>query len=265
MLLISWNVNGLRACIGKGFLDFFRRAEADIFCVQETKLQQGQISLELPGFSQHYNSAVKKGYSGTAVFSRKEPDVVANDFSLMPSIPDEPCFSEEGRLLTLAFKDFYLVNAYAPNAQSELKRLDTRMRWEDAFRAYVTYLDSQKPVVICGDLNVAHTELDIKNATSNRRNAGFTDEERSKFTELLSAGFADTFRRLYPVKTAYTWWSYMFNARANDVGWRIDYFLVSERLMPNVADSIMYSDVFGSDHCPVGIELKTSSALSCVS
>jgi exodeoxyribonuclease-3 len=258
MLLVSWNVNGLRACLNKGFTEFFNSSGADILCLQETKLQPGQVSLNFPGYTEAYNCSVKKGYSGTAVFSKVKPIRTAYDFSLMDGSPaDDDCFSKEGRMITLEYEDFWLVNVYAPNSQSELARLDIRMKWEDAFRSYLAFLDREKPVVICGDMNVAHNEIDIKNARSNRMNAGFTDQERAKFTELLSSGYADTFRRLYPDRTAYTWWSYMFNARAKNVGWRLDYFLVSERLMRSVEDSLIYTDVMGSDHCPVGIILTS--------
>ena len=245
MKLVSWNVNGLRACLGKGFLDAFSALDADIFSIQETKMQPGQAELDLPGYQQYWNSAEKKGYSGTAVFTRLEP------LNVTCGIGSEE-HDREGRAITLEFEDFYLVNCYVPNAQRELTRLDWRMEWEDALREYLLGLDSRKPVIYCGDLNVAHQEIDLKNAKSNRGNAGFTDEERSKLTELLEAGFVDSFRHLYPDKTgAYSWWSYMFHSRQNNTGWRIDYFLADERLLPRLEDSRILSQVMGSDHCPV--------------
>jgi len=250
MKLISWNVNGLRACLTKGFTDFFTAVDADIFCVQETKMQQEQAELELAGYQQYWNSAVKKGYSGTAIFTRIKPLSVAYGMN----IPDH---DQEGRVITLEFAEFYLINVYTPNSQRELARLDYRMKWEEDFGAYLLNLDKQKPVIVCGDLNVAHQEIDIKNPKTNRRNAGFTDEERNKMTSVLASGFTDTFRALYPDKLdAYTWWSYMMNARARNIGWRIDYFLVSNRLAPSVAEASIYADIMGSDHCPVGLELK---------
>ncbi len=249
MKLISWNVNGLRACLGKGFLDFFNAENADVFCLQETKMQPGQADLDLPGYRQYWNSAVRKGYSGTAVFTRIPPLSVACGIGL-------PEHDGEGRAITLEFEDFYLVTVYTPNAQRELTRLDYRMEGEDAFRAYVTALDEKKPVVICGDLNVAHEEIDLKNPKPNRGNAGFTDEERQKLTELLASGFVDSFRALYPdAAGAYSWWSYMYHARANNAGWRIDYFLVSERLRGEIRDSRIRAEIFGSDHCPVELDL----------
>ncbi|MGI5965617.1 exodeoxyribonuclease III [Anaerotruncus sp. AF02-27] len=249
MKLISWNVNGLRACLNKGFLDFFREADADIFCLQETKMQQGQAEIPLEGYCEYWNSAIKKGYSGTAVFSKTEPLSVAYGLGI-----DE--HDQEGRVITCEYEDFYLVNVYTPNAQKELARIDYRMRWEDDFRAYLMGLDVKKPVIACGDMNVAHNEIDLKNPKSNRGSAGFSDQERQKMTELLGAGFLDSFRMLYPDKTgAYTWWSYMFNARKNNAGWRIDYFLVSERLRDRVRDSVIQPEVMGSDHCPVGLLL----------
>ncbi|WP_066457090.1 exodeoxyribonuclease III [Anaerotruncus rubiinfantis] len=249
MKLISWNVNGLRACLNKGFLDFFREADADIFCLQETKMQQGQAEIPLEGYCEYWNSAIKKGYSGTAVFSKTEPLSVAYGLGI-----DE--HDQEGRVITCEYDDFYLVNVYTPNAQKELVRIDYRMRWEDDFRAYLMGLDVKKPVIACGDMNVAHNEIDLKNPKSNRGSAGFSDQERQKMTELLGAGFLDSFRMLYPDKTgAYTWWSYMFNARKNNAGWRIDYFLVSERLRDRVRDSVIHPEVMGSDHCPVGLLL----------
>ncbi len=249
MKLISWNVNGLRACLGKGFLDFFQKADADIFCIQETKMQQEQAELELPGYSQYWNSAVRKGYSGTAVFSRIPPLSVAYGIGIAEH-------DTEGRVITLEYETFYLVNVYTPNSQSELARLDYRIVWEDVFRAYVSGLNSKKPVVICGDLNVAHQEIDLKNPKTNRKNAGFTDQERGKLTELLAAGFVDSFRLLYPQATdAYSWWSYRFNARAKNAGWRIDYFLVSQQLKDQIRDSKIHADVLGSDHCPVELDI----------
>ena len=250
MKLISWNVNGLRACMGKGFAEFFAAEDADIFALQETKLQEGQIDLAPEGYHAYWNYAVKKGYSGTAVFTKKEPLSVAYGMG-----GDEE-FETEGRVITLDMGDFYFVTVYTPNAQRELTRLEYRCRWEDAFRAYLMKLDEEKPVVVCGDMNVAHEEIDLKNAKSNRGNAGFTDEERQKMTELLASGFADSFREVYPERAAYTWWSYMFKAREKDVGWRIDYFLVSRRLMERVKDALIYKDVMGSDHCPVGLILE---------
>lgn len=250
MKLISWNVNGLRACLTKGFLDFFQQEEADIFCLQETKMQEGQAELDLPGYYQYWNSAEKKGYSGTAIFTKIEPLSVAYDIG-------DPEHTGEGRAITLEFAEFYLVNVYTPNSQRELVRLPYRMSWENAFREYVTALDEKKPVIICGDLNVAHQEIDLKNAKSNIGNAGFSYEERGKLTELLASGFLDSFRELYPDQTgAYTWWSYMFKARQNNAGWRIDYFLISVRLRPQLVDSVIYSQVHGSDHCPVGLILS---------
>ena len=249
MKLISWNVNGLRACLGKGFMDFFNLAQADIFCLQETKMQQGQAQVELPGYEQYWNSAEKKGYSGTAVFCKEHPLHVSYGLGI-------PEHDKEGRIITAEFDRFILVNVYTPNAQRGLTRLDYRMAWEDAFRDYVTGLDQQKPVIICGDMNVAHEEIDLKNYKTNVGNAGFTMEERQKMTKLLENGFTDSFRHFYPDKTgAYSWWSYMFHARDNNAGWRIDYFLVSNRLVPEMRDSLIYSDIMGSDHCPVGLEI----------
>lgn len=250
MKLVSWNVNGLRACLNKGFLDFFQQEQADVVCLQETKMQQGQAELELPGYRQYWNSAEKKGYSGTAIFTRTEPLSVSYDIG-------NPQHTGEGRSITLEFADFYLVNVYTPNSQRDLVRISYRMEWENAFRDYVTALDEKKPVVICGDLNVAHQVIDLKNAKSNIGNAGFSYEERGKLTELLASGFLDSFRVLYPEKTgAYTWWSYMYQARKNNAGWRIDYFLISERLRPRLCDSLIYSEVEGSDHCPIGLILS---------
>ncbi|WP_347912167.1 exodeoxyribonuclease III, partial [Anaerotruncus colihominis] len=245
MKLVSWNVNGLRACLGKGFLDFFSAADADAVCLQETKMHQEQADLELPGYQQFWNSAEKKGYSGTAVFTRVLPLNVTYGIGMAEH-------DSEGRVITVEYEPFYLVNCYTPNAQRELARLEYRMKWEDDFRAYLMSLDAKKPVVLCGDLNVAHQEIDLKNPKTNRRNAGFSDEERAKMTELLAGGFVDTFRALYPdVTGAYTWWSYLRRARDTNAGWRIDYFIVSERLRGAVHDSRIRADVMGSDHCPV--------------
>ena len=250
MRFISWNVNGLRACMQKGFMDFFHESNADFFCLQETKLQEGQIELNLPDYTQHWNYAQKKGYSGTAIFSKTTP--LSSSLGIGVEALDT-----EGRVITLEYPDFYLVTCYTPNAQRELARIDHRMQWEDAFAAYLKELDAQKPVIICGDLNVAHQEIDLKNPASNRGNAGFSDQERNRFTKLLAQGFTDTFRYLYPETTgAYTWWSYMFKARQNNAGWRIDYFLVSDRIKDKIAATPIYADVLGSDHCPVGLELN---------
>ena len=250
MKLISWNVNGLRACLNKGFEDFFRKIDADIFCIQETKMQEGQAEINFEGYHQYWNSAEKKGYSGTAIFTKHEPINVTFDIGVEEH-------SHEGRVITLEMADFFVANCYTPNAQRGLARLDYRMKWEDDFRAYLLRLDEKKPVILCGDLNVAHNEIDLKNPVSNHKNAGFSDEERGKMTQLLSSGFVDTFRHLYPDRaSSYTWWSYMFNARANNAGWRIDYFIVSERLKERVADSIIHDKVMGSDHCPVELILK---------
>jgi len=249
MRLISWNVNGLRACLSKGFNDFFTSVDADIFCVQETKMQQGQAELPFSGYEEYWNSAVKKGYAGTAIFSRKTPQSVSYGLGI-------PEHDQEGRVITLEFDSFFLINVYTPNSQRGLLRLDYRLQWEDAFFAYLQRLDQQKPLIICGDANVAHQEIDIKNAQANRRNAGFTDEERGKLSILLNSGFTDTFRLLYPdKKDAYTWWSYMMNARERNIGWRIDYFLASSRLDDSVKDAIIYPDIMGSDHCPIGLEI----------
>lgn len=250
MNIISWNVNGLRACINKGFLGFFKERMADVFCIQETKMQQGQAEINLPNYKQYWNSANKKGYSGTAIFTKIEPISVSYDINVDKH-------SQEGRVITLEFKDFYIVNCYTPNSKRGLTRLDYRMKWEDDFRKYLLMLDKKKPVVLCGDLNVAHNEIDLKNPASNHKNAGFSDEERSKMTQLLSSGFIDTFRYLYPSrKSAYTWWSYMFNARANNAGWRIDYFIVSDKLKEKVKDSIIHGKIMGSDHCPIELILE---------
>ena len=250
MKFISWNVNGLRAVLKKGFTDIFTELDADVFCLQETKCQAGQVELELPGYHQYWNYAEKKGYSGTAVFTRREPLSVAYGMGI-------PEHDTEGRLITLEFEDYYFVCCYTPNAQNELKRIDYRMQWEDALRGYLKGLDEKKPVIYTGDLNVAHEEIDLKNPKTNRGNAGFSDEERGKMTELLGSGFADTFRRLYPdLAGAYSWWSYRGNARKNNTGWRIDYFIVSDRLMEQVEDSKIHPEVLGSDHCPVELILR---------
>ncbi|MBE6882660.1 MAG: exodeoxyribonuclease III [Ruminococcaceae bacterium] len=250
MKFVSWNVNGLRACMGKGFMESFAEMDADFFCLQETKLQPDQISLELPGYYQFWNSAEKKGYSGTAIFTKHEP--LAVNYGI-----DVERHDHEGRVITLEYPDFYLVDVYVPNARRDLERLEYRMDWEDCFREYVSSLDKHKPVIICGDMNVAHEEIDLKNYKTNRGNAGFTDEERGKMTELLGAGFADTFRHLYPDRTdAYSWWSYMFHAREKNAGWRIDYFICSERFAEKIEDSLIYPQYYGSDHCPVAIITK---------
>lgn len=249
MRLISWNVNGLRACMGKGFLDFFNMIDADVFCLQETKLQPDQIQLELPGYRQIWNSAAKKGYSGTAMFTRIP--LLSISCGIGSAAHDD-----EGRAITAEFEDFYLVTCYTPNAQRGLARLDFRMEWEDELRAYLKGLEGKKPVILCGDLNVAHQEIDLKNPGPNRANAGFSDEERGKMTQLLDAGFVDAFRHFYPdAAGAYTWWSYMYHARQNNAGWRIDYFIVSEALTPRLTDCRIHSDVLGSDHCPVELQL----------
>ena len=249
MKLISWNVNGLRACVQKGFLDYFHAADADFFCIQESKLQEGQITLDLPDYHQYWNYAEKKGYSGTAVFTKQEPLSVTYDFG-------EDIHRHEGRVITCEYPDFYLVCCYTPNSQDELRRLSYRMEWEDALRQYLCELDTIKPVVYCGDLNVAHEEIDLKNPKTNHFNPGFSDEERGKMTQLLSSGFLDSFRTLYPEKTdAYSWWSYRAQSRARNVGWRIDYFFVSEELAPAIRDAWIENNVHGSDHCPVGLEL----------
>ena len=250
MKLISWNVNGLRACVQKGFLDFFHEADADIFCVQETKLQEGQIQLDLEGYEQYWNYAEKKGYSGTSVFTKQTPLSVRYGIGIEEH-------DHEGRVITLEYENFYLVTVYTPNSQSELRRLEYRMEWEKDFLAYLLKLQENKPVICCGDFNVAHQEIDLKNPKTNRKNAGFSDEERAKMTELLSAGFIDTFRYFYPDKTGeYSWWSYRFNARKNNAGWRIDYFIVSEALKDRLVSASIHQEIFGSDHCPVELELK---------
>lgn len=249
MKLVSWNVNGIRACVQKGFEEIFANLDADIFCIQESKMQAGQLDLTTEGYHQYWNYAEKKGYSGTAIFTKQEPLTVSYGIGMEEH-------DKEGRVITLEFPEFYMVTVYTPNAQNELARLDYRMNWEDAFRAYLLKLKENKPVVICGDLNVAHNEIDLKNPKTNRKNAGFTDEERGKFTELLNAGFIDTFRHLYPdLEGIYSWWSYRFSARAKNAGWRIDYFLVSEELRENIKEAKIHTDIMGSDHCPVELEL----------
>lgn len=250
MKLISWNVNGLRAAVNKGFMDVFHNLDADIFCLQETKLQQGQIELNLPGYEQYWNYAEKKGYSGTAVFTKKTPLSVTYGIG----IEDH---DHEGRVITLEYENFYCITCYTPNSQNELVRLPYRMQWEDDFRKYIQLLDKKKPIILCGDLNVAHEEIDLKNPKTNRKNAGFSDEERAKMTELLQAGFTDTFRYLYPDTTGiYSWWSYRFKAREKNAGWRIDYFITSKALNDTIEDALIYTDITGSDHCPVGLLLK---------
>ena len=250
MKFISWNVNGIRACVQKGFLEFFSQADADIFCIQETKMQEGQLELELDGYHQYLNYAVKKGYSGTAVFSKTEPLSVVNGIGIEEH-------DQEGRVITLEYDDFYFVTVYTPNSQNELARLDYRMKWEDDFRAWLKKLEEKKPVVVTGDMNVAHKEIDLKNPKTNRKNAGFTDEERQKFTELLEAGFIDTYRYFYPEQEGvYSWWSYRFRAREKNAGWRIDYFCVSECLKDRLVDAGILTDIMGSDHCPVMLEMN---------
>lgn len=248
--MISWNVNGIRACVQKGFLDAFKELDADLFCLQETKLQEGQIELALEGYHQYWNYAERKGYSGTAVFSKEEPISVKYGLGI-------DRHDTEGRLITLEFENYYFITCYTPNAQDGLKRIEYRMDWEDCFREYLKELDSKKPVIFCGDLNVAHNEIDLKNPKSNKGNAGFSDEERGKFNELIKSGFTDSFRYLYPdLAGAYSWWSYRFNARKNNAGWRIDYFLVSDRIKDNISDSKIHSEIFGSDHCPVELLIE---------
>ena len=249
MKFVSWNVNGLRACAGKGFEDIFRNLDADFFCLQETKMQAGQLDMQFDGYQSYWNYAEKKGYSGTAIFSRHQP------LSVRYGIGVEE-HDHEGRVITLEMPSFFLVTAYVPNSQDGLRRLDYRMKWEDDFRKYLKELDSQKPVILCGDLNVAHKEIDLKNPKTNRRNAGFTDEEREKFSTLLDSGFADTFRNLHPDDVVYSWWSYRFRAREKNAGWRIDYFVVSDRLLPDVVSANIHTEIMGSDHCPVELELK---------
>ena len=248
MKLVSWNVNGLRACLGKGFLDYCAQENADVICLQETKLQPEQAVFELDGYHRYFYSAEKKGYSGTAILTKQAPLSVQYGLGL-------DAHDHEGRLITAEYPEFYLVNCYTPNSQDGLKRLDYRMEWEDAFRAYLLGLDAKKPVILCGDLNVAHTEMDIKNAKTNRENAGFTDEERAKMTELLAAGFADSFRVIHPDEVKYSWWSYRFHAREKNAGWRIDYFLVSRRIADRIQAAEIHNEIFGSDHCPVELDI----------
>ena len=248
MKLVSWNVNGLRACVGKGFEESFKALDADVFCLQETKMQEGQLDLQFPGYESYWNYADKKGYSGTAVYTRVKPLSVTSDMGI-----DE--HDHEGRVITVEFEDFHLVCVYVPNSQDGLKRLDYRMKWEDDFRAYVTSLAKKKGVVICGDLNVAHNEIDLKNPSSNRNNAGFTDDERGKFNELLNAGFVDSWRMLNPDTVKYSWWSYRFQARQRNAGWRIDYFLVSDSMKDRIAGAEIHNEILGSDHCPVELDL----------
>ena len=250
MKFISWNVNGIRACVKKGFLDFFNETDADIFCIQESKMQEGQLDLNLPGYHQYWNYAVKKGYSGTGIFTKEEPISVFYGLGIEEH-------DQEGRVITLEFKDYYFITVYTPNSQSELARLSYRMKWEEDFLAYLKKLEEKKPVIFCGDLNVAVEEIDLKNPKTNRKNAGFTDEEREKMRTILSNGFIDTFRYLYPDQTGiYSWWSYRFNARKNNAGWRIDYFIVSEALKDRLVSASIHQEIFGSDHCPVELELK---------
>lgn len=250
MKFVSWNVNGLRACMQKGFLEAFRALDADFFCLQETKMQPGQLELELPGYEQFWYSAEKKGYSGTAIFTKHPPLSVSYGIGVAE-------LDTEGRVITLEYSDFYLLTCYTPNAQRELARIDHRMKWDESFREYLSLLDGRKPVILCGDLNVAHQEIDLKNPASNRGNAGFSDQERESFGKTLALGFTDTFRHLYPDVTGrYSWWSYMFHAREKNAGWRIDYFLVSDRLKDRIAAADIHSDIFGSDHCPVSLELS---------
>ena len=250
MKLISWNVNGIRACLNKGFLDFFNEEKADIFCIQETKMQEGQAELKLEGYYQYWHSAEKKGYSGTAIFTKIKPLNVSYGIGIEEH-------DKEGRVITLEFDKFYMVNVYTPNSKRELERLEYRMVWEDEFRKYLLKLNETKPVIMCGDLNVAHKEIDLKNPKTNRHNAGFTDEERNKMTELLNSGFTDSFRYLYPEKeNIYSWWSYMFHAREKNAGWRIDYFIVSKLIETKIKEAKIYTEILGSDHCPVGLEIK---------
>ena len=250
MKLISWNVNGLRANITKGFETFFKQIDADIFCIQESKMQEGQLQLELSGYYQYWNYAEKKGYSGTAIFTKEQP--ISDSYGIGIEKHDK-----EGRVITLEYDKYYMVNVYTPNSQNELARLDYRMEWEEAFKAYLKKLEENKPVIVCGDMNVAHNEIDLKNPKTNRKNAGFTDEERGKFTDLLDAGFIDTFRYFYPdMKDIYSWWSYRFSARAKNAGWRIDYFLVSEALKGNLVDAKIHTEIMGSDHCPVELDIE---------
>ena len=250
MKFISWNVNGLRAIVGKGFKDIFKELDADIFCLQETKLQDGQIDLEFEGYTSYFNYAERKGYSGTAIYTKQEPLSVTYGIGIEEH-------DKEGRVITLEFEDYFFITVYTPNSQNELQRLDYRMKWEDDFLSYIKSLDEKKPVIYCGDLNVAHNEIDLKNPKSNHKNAGFTDQERGKISKVLSQGFTDTFRYLYPDKEGvYSWWSYRFNARANNAGWRIDYFIVSDRLREKIQDAKIHTDIFGSDHCPVELDIN---------
>lgn len=248
MKFISWNVNGLRACVGKDFSQSFESLNADFFCLQETKMQAGQLELQFPGYTSYWNYAEKKGYSGTAIYTRKEPLAVTYDIGI-----DE--HDHEGRVITLEYDKFFLVTVYTPNSQEELRRLDYRMTWEDAFQAYLHQLDAKKPVIVCGDMNVAHQEIDLKNPKTNRRSAGFTDEERSKMTQLLNNGFTDTFRTLHPEQVTYSYWSYRFRAREKNAGWRIDYFLISDRLKPQLKGASIHTEIYGSDHCPVELDI----------
>ena len=250
MKFISWNVNGIRACLTKGFMDFFNNVDADIFCLQETKVQAGQVELDLNGYYQYWNYAEKKGYSGTAIFTKKEPISVSYGLGIEEH-------DKEGRVITLEFEDFYFITVYTPNSKTELERLDYRMIWEDEFRKYMKNLEEKKPVIVCGDLNVAHKEIDLKNPKTNRKNAGFTDEERAKFTELINAGFIDTFRYFYPEQEgSYSWWSYRFKAREKNAGWRIDYFLTSNSMKDRLVSAKIHSEILGSDHCPVELVIK---------
>ena len=250
MKLISWNVNGLRACVGKGFFDYFKEQQPEIFCLQETKLQEGQIELELDGYYQYWNYAEKKGYSGTAIFTKEKPISVHYGIGIEEH-------DKEGRVITLEFEKFYMITVYTPNSQEKLARLDYRMKWEEAFKSYLLELDKKKPVIVCGDLNVAHKEIDLKNPKTNRKNAGFSDEEREKMTKLLESGFVDSFRYFYPDKTdIYSWWSYRFSARAKNAGWRIDYFLVSDRIKENMRDAEIHTEILGSDHCPIVLNIE---------
>lgn len=249
MKFISWNVNGLRACVGKDFSQSFESLNADFFCLQETKMQAGQLELQFPGYTSYWNYAEKKGYSGTAIYTRKEPLAVTYGIGI-----DE--HDHEGRVITLEYDKFFLVTVYTPNSQEELRRLDYRMTWEDAFQAYLHQLDAKKPVIVCGDMNVAHQEIDLKNPKTNRRSAGFTDEERSKMTQLLSNGFTDTFRTLHPEQVTYSYWSYRFRAREKNAGWRIDYFLISDRLKPQLKGASIHTEIYGSDHCPVELDIN---------
>ncbi|MBF1532256.1 MAG: exodeoxyribonuclease III [Prevotella salivae] len=248
MKFISWNVNGLRACVGKDFSQSFESLNADFFCLQETKMQAGQLELQFPGYTSYWNYAEKKGYSGTAIYTRKEPLAVTYGIGI-----DE--HDHEGRVITLEYDKFFLVTVYTPNSQEELRRLDYRMTWEDAFQAYLHQLDAKKPVIVCGDMNVAHQEIDLKNPKTNRRSAGFTDEERSKMTQLLNNGFTDTFRTLHPEQVTYSYWSYRFRAREKNAGWRIDYFLISDRLKPQLKGASIHTEIYGSDHCPVELDI----------